>query len=159
MREGFLLAYSCTAQPIHHWGESKEQLKQVRNLEAGSWKQAPERKLWLGGELLTGLLLPACSLCFLLYPRTTYPGSSITHSELGPPLATIKQDSTPGVDFYPSGGCSPSQHDSSSVLLAACVKREEVAGSQYSLSNLPEPQKMNHHKYIILQQFQQNLLL
>lgn len=56
-------------------------------------KQAPELKLWLGRELLTGLLPPACSVCFLLYPRTTYPGSSVTHSELGPPLATIKQDS------------------------------------------------------------------
>lgn len=147
------------SRQLYSIAHPKEQFKQVGNLEAGSWKQAPKRKLWLGRVLLTCLLLLACSICFLLYPRITYPGSGITHSELGPPSATIQQDSTPGVNFYPSGSCSSSQHDSSSVLLAAYVKREEVAGSQYSLSNLPEPQKMNLRKYIILQQFQQNLLL
>lgn len=61
-REGFVPAYNFWVT-VYHLRKSGQELKQVRNLEAGH-----------RGVLLTGLLLMVCSACLLIEPKTNSPG-------------------------------------------------------------------------------------
>lgn len=58
-----------------------------------SVSQLGSEELGEGETLLIQLLSPlglACPVCFFTLPRITCPGGSTTHSELSPPILTIK---------------------------------------------------------------------
>ncbi|KRY94820.1 hypothetical protein T4B_1409, partial [Trichinella pseudospiralis] len=54
---------------VHHQRKSEQELEQGRNLEAGADAEFMKERV-----LVIGLLLLACSACFLIEPRTTSPG-------------------------------------------------------------------------------------
>lgn len=53
------------------------------------------------GMLLTGLLQRACSVCFLIHPRTTLPGVAQPKNELAPP--TSMTNYAPQAGLLPEG--------------------------------------------------------
>ena len=63
---------------------------QDRNsIRAGTWRQELIDAEALEG-LLTGLHLVACSACFLIAPRTTFPGMALPTMGWGPPTSITK---------------------------------------------------------------------
>lgn len=71
----FSLEFHVTA---HYGRKSGQELRSGRNLEARS-------KTRRAGAMLSGLLLAAGWVCFLIVPKTTVPEGRSTYSELGPP--------------------------------------------------------------------------
>ena len=71
---------------VHHQRKSGQELKQDRNLETGADAESVE------GCDLTGLLLAACSACFLVEPKTTSPRmASPTMGQAFPHPTSIKK--------------------------------------------------------------------
>ena len=68
-QERIYLAYTIQII-VHHWRKSGQEPKQGWNLEAEIDAEAME----VGRVLLTDLLPMACSVCFLVEPKTTRSG-------------------------------------------------------------------------------------
>jgi len=134
-RVSFCLYFQAT---VHHWGKSG---------------QKPGSRSWCrghGGALLTGLLLMACSACFLIPSRTTFRGVA-PPSMAGfppPPCQSLIKKTPHRLASSQSGGSIFSIEFLSSQTTVACANLTKPTRTTWKTGKLSPMKWQLSHNYI-----------